>query len=125
MAAATYYAPPDRLGFLFGILAGVFLFLDAVLTLGSGVVSLIAHGFHAGVVLGYTARLLLEVVLGILLIFFAAIGSRRAGEYGVAGGVVVLVLSVASWVILGLGLFVALAGLFGLIAGILLVLRHR
>jgi hypothetical protein len=116
---------PDRLGFLFGVLAGVLLFLDALFTLVGGLASLVTGGYSTRILVDVTGRIVLEVVIGLLFVFFAAIASRRPGDFTLAGGVILIILSVGTWFVLGLHLFEALAGLFGLIGGILLLLSRR
>jgi hypothetical protein len=115
----------DRLGFLFGLLAGVLLFLDALVTFAGGLATLVTGGFSTHVLVNATSRIILEVVIGLLFVFFSAISSRRAGDFTLAGGVILIVLAIGTWYVLGLHLFEALAGLFGLIAGILFVTVRR
>jgi hypothetical protein len=118
-------ADQERLGFLFGVFAGILLFIDAILTLGGGVASLVTSGFSTHLLVSTTSRLILEVVIGLLFVFFAVIASRRQGDFTLAGGIILIILSLGTWYVLGLHLFEALAGLFGLIGGILLVLVRR
>lgn len=124
----------ERLGFLFGVFAGVLLFLDALVTLAGGLATLITSGLSAHVLVSTTSRIILEVVIGLLFVFFAAVTTRPGRpsvpgrpppDYTVAGGVVLVVLSLGTWYVLGLHLFEALAGLFGLIGGVLLLLARR
>jgi hypothetical protein len=127
----------DRLGFLFGVFAGILLFIAAIITLAGGLATLVSSGISTHVLVNTTTQVVLEVVVGILFVFFAALSTRRmgnyaptgrfvqTGDYSLAGGIVLIILSLGTWYVLGLHLFEALAGLFGLIAGILLVLvRH-
>lgn len=114
-----------RWGFLFGILAGVVLFLGALVTLVTGLATLVTGGYSTHVLIDTTSRLILEFVIGLLFVFFAVISSRRTGDFALAGGVILIVLAVGTWAVLGLGPVAALAGLFGLIAGILLVMARR
>jgi hypothetical protein len=114
-----------RLGFLFGIFAGILLFLSALLTLVGGIATLAIHGFSTNLLLTATSRIILDVVIGLLFVFFAAIASRPRGDYTLAGGIILIILALGTWYVLGLGLLEALAGLFGLISGILLVLVKR
>jgi hypothetical protein len=114
-----------RLGFLFGIFAGILLFIGALLTLAGGIATLAVHGFSTHLLLNTTSRIILEVVIGLLFVFFAAISSRPRGDFTLAGGIILIILALGTWYVLGLGLLEALAGLFGLIAGILLVLVKR
>ncbi|MGC2289954.1 MAG: hypothetical protein WA688_08880 [Thermoplasmata archaeon] len=119
------YREPNRLGFLFGVFAGILLFLAAIITFAGGLASLVTGGYSTNLLVGTTSHIVLEVVIGILFVFFAAVAARRQGDFTLAGGVVLIILSLGTWYVLGLHLFEALAGLFGLIAGILLVLvRH-
>jgi hypothetical protein len=115
----------DRLGFLFGVLAGVLLFIAALVTLVGGLADLVSGGLSTRVLVNVTSRIILEVVIGLLFVFFAVIASRRQADYRLAGGIVLILLAVGTWVVLGLELFDALAGLFGLIGGILLLVAHR
>jgi hypothetical protein len=114
-----------RLGFLFGVFAGILLFVGALLTLGISLVSLPSHGYSTNILLGATSQIVLAVVIGLLFVFFAAIGSRRQGDYTLAGGIVLIILALGTWFVLGLGLLSVLAGLLGLIAGILMILERR
>jgi hypothetical protein len=114
-----------RLGFLFGVLAGVFLFIEALITFILGVAGLVLRGFSAHLVLGTISGVVLATVLGLLFVFFSIVGSRRPRDFSLAGGVILIVLSIGTWYLLGLGLLNALAGILGLVAGILFVLlRH-
>lgn len=127
----------NRLGFLFGVFAGILLFLGALLTLAGGLATLVHYGFSTHVLASATSRIILEVVIGLLFVFFAAVSTRgsrtyarpgdypRGGDYSLVGGIILIILSLGTWYVLGLGLFEALAGLFGLIGGILLVLERR
>ncbi|MFZ0830263.1 MAG: hypothetical protein WCB18_05470 [Thermoplasmata archaeon] len=127
----------DRLGFLFGVFAGVLLFLGALVTLAGGLASLLRQGLSAHLLVNTTTGIVLEVVIGLLFIFFAAFATRRTGtytqkgefvrtgDYSLAGGVILIILAIGTWYVLGLHLFEALAGIFGLIGGILLVLARR
>ncbi|MCI4353046.1 MAG: hypothetical protein L3K14_06630 [Thermoplasmata archaeon] len=116
---------PDRLGFLFGVFAGIILFLGALFIFIGGVVSLVINGFSSEFIVNTTSRLILDGVLGLLFVFFAALAARRQGDFTLAGGVILVVLSVGTWYVLGLHLFEALAGIFGLIAGILFLVARR
>lgn len=116
---------PDRLGFLFGVFAGVLLFLDALLIGVTGLATLVIHGFSTHAFLNSTSEVILAVVFGLLFIFFALLASRRQGDWALAGGVILVVLSVGTWYLLGFGLLETLAGLFGLIAGILYIVSRR
>lgn len=114
-----------RLGFFFGVLAGVFLFIEALIAFIAGIVGLVLRGFSAHLVLGTISGIVLATVLGLLFVFFSIVASRRPSDFWLAGGIILIVLSVGTWYILGLGLLDALAGVFGLIAGILFVLVKR
>lgn len=124
-----------RLGFLFGVFAGVLLFLEAFLTVIVGLTSLVISGFSSHLVVGEFTHIVLAVVLGLLFIFFAAVGGRRAGMYtpdgrrqgdsSLAAGVILIVLAIGTWYVLGLHLLDALGGIFGLVGGILLVMARR
>jgi hypothetical protein len=115
----------DRLGFLFGVFAGILLFIGALITLAGGLATLVTSGYSTHVLINTTSRIILEVVIGLLFVFFAAIASRRQKDFSLAGGIILIILSLGTWYVLGLQLFEALAGLLGLIAGILLVLERR
>ncbi|MCI4348515.1 MAG: hypothetical protein L3J97_07870 [Thermoplasmata archaeon] len=116
---------PDRLGFLFGVFAGILLFIDALVIGVSGLASLLLRGFSTNVFLDATSQLILSGILGLLFIFFALLGSRRQGDWSLAGGVILVVLSVGTWYVLGFHLLATLAGLFGLIGGILFIVARR
>ena len=115
----------ERLGLLFGVFAGILLFLDALITLIAGLATLVTSGYTTHLLVDATSRLILAVVLGLLFVFFSAIAARRQGDFTLAGGVILVVLAIGTWYVLGLHLFEALAGLFGLIAGILFILARR
>jgi hypothetical protein len=127
----------DRLGFLFGVFAGVLLFVAALITLAGGLATLVSSGLSAHALVNTTSTVILEVVFGLLFIFFAAVATRRTttytpsgtytrpGDATLAGGVILIVLAIGTWYVLGLHIFEALAGLFGLIGGILLLLARR
>lgn len=116
---------PDRLGFFFGIFAGVLLFLGALVSFIYGIATLVTSGYSTHLLVNTTSQIVLSVVIGLLFVFFAALASRRQRDYALAGGIVLILLAVGTWYVLGLGLLDALAGLFGLIGGILfLVVRH-
>jgi uncharacterized membrane protein len=114
-----------RLGFFFGIFAGILLFIGALVTFGGGLATLVSSGYSPRLLIGTTSAIILEVVIGLLFVFFAVIASRRQGDFTLAGGIILIILALGTWYVLGLRLFEALAGLFGLISGILLVAaRH-
>jgi hypothetical protein len=115
----------DRLGFLFGVFAGILLFIAALITFVGGLATLVSSGLSTHVLVNATSRIILEVVIGLLFVFFAAVASRRQRDYNLAGGIILIILSLGTWYVLGLQLFEALAGLFGLIGGILLVMERR
>jgi hypothetical protein len=143
-ALADSAAPPgvsamdqDRLGFLFGVFAGVLLFLDALITLAGGLATLVSTGLSTHVLINTSSQVIIEVVFGLLFVFFAAVATRRTRTYTpsgtytrpsdstLAGGIILIVLAIGTWYVLGLHIFEALAGLFGLIGGILLLLARR
>jgi hypothetical protein len=115
----------DRLGFLFGVFAGVLLFIAALFIVLAGLANLALNGFSTRLFLNSTADVILAVVLGLLFIFFSVVAARPSKDSALTGGVILMVLSVGTWWILGLHLFEALAGLFGLIGGILFIVAHR
>lgn len=116
---------PDRLGFLFGVFAGILLFVAALVTFVGGLAQLVTGGFSTRVVVDTTSQIILEVVIGLLFAFFAAVAARRQGDFTLAGGIILVILAVGTWYVLGIHLFEALAGLFGLIGGILFLVARR
>ena len=113
------------LGFLFGIVGAVLLFLLALVSFISGIIFL-ALGHSVLGTLGSTlTRVVLSVVLGILVGIFASWGSHGGHDGAVTGGVVLVDLAVVVWLVLGFGLLAALAGLFTLLAGILFLVEGR
>jgi hypothetical protein len=113
------------LGLLFGVLGGILLVVAALLVLVGGAISvLLGHAALRSLGLA-TVHFFLDVVVAILMIFFAALGSRHASELALAGGVILVLLAFVTWILIGVGVFELLGGLFALIGGVLLVVGSR
>lgn len=114
-----------RLGFVFGILGALLLVLAAVVRFLLGVVFLATgHGYLG---LGSLTESVLYLVLGLVVGFFAFVGSRRGSDQAMVAGIVLIVLAVLGWLVLGFGgsLLALLGGVFALIAGILFIAAAR
>jgi hypothetical protein len=114
-----------RIGFVFGALGGLFLFLAAIVRFLVGALFL-ATG-HTGVGAGSIAQSVLFLVLGLMILFFSFVGQRRGSDRALACGIVLIVLALVGWFALGLGtsILAILGALFALIAGILYTVAGR
>ncbi|HTW77038.1 MAG TPA: hypothetical protein VMG14_04650 [Thermoplasmata archaeon] len=118
-------ADDRRIGFLFGVLAAVLLLVAALLSLIVGIAFLVTGAFHPAA--GSIGASVIEVVVALLIGFFAFLGRGRGGDRSVTAGIVLIVLAVVGWLALGFGgsLLAILASIFALIAGVLFVLAGR
>jgi hypothetical protein len=114
-----------RLGFIFGIIGGLFLLLAALVRLLLGVV-FFATG-HAYLGVGSLAQSVIYLLIGLVIAFFAFVGRRPGADRSLAAGVVLIVLSILGWFTLGFGasLLALIGAVFALIAGILFVVAGR
>jgi hypothetical protein len=110
------------IGFLFGILGGIFIILEGLVDfVRSAFYLALGHPLFAWVV--FSASVLF-VILGIVLAGFALLGRSRGKERAVACGVVMVVLALLGIVILGFanGILGLLGAIFVLIGGIFYIL---
>ena len=116
----------DRnLGFLFGALGAVLLVIAGIIDFFGGFVLLaLGLGGHA---IGAWDRSFLDVVLGVIIGFFAFVGRAGGNDRTLTAGVLLVVVAVVGWLGLGLagGILELLAALFALIGGILYLLSAR
>jgi len=114
-----------RLGFLFGLLGAILLLLAALIALVGGLAeAVVGHDVFRGATAAI-GGFVVDLVLALLLGFFALIGSRRSGDMRSASGVILILLALVIWLLIGGGVLLLLAGLMALIAGVLLLLaRH-
>lgn len=107
------------LAFLLGLLGALLLIIAGVVDFVGGFVFLaFGAGGHA---LGAWARSVIDVVVGILVGLFAAVGHSGGSDRSLGAGVVLVVLAVVGWFALGFGgeLIALIAALFVLLSGIL------
>ena len=103
-----------------GVVGGILVLLGSVFTFFLGVVFAAVHrSFLEG--FGATALALEQFVIAILLLFFVALASSHAGDYRLAGGVVIAVVSLVGLIFLGGGILVVIGLILTLVAGILFV----
>ena len=115
----------ERFAFLLGALAAILLVLAGLIDLVGGFVFLaFGLGGHA---LGDWSRSVLDVVVGIVVGVFTAVGRAGGSDRTLTAGVVLVVLAVVGWFGLGFGgsILELLAALFALLAGILYLLSSR
>lgn len=113
------------LAFLFGVLGAVLVVLE-------GLVDLIRSAFflavgHPFVAFDEFTRSVLFVVLGIVLVLFAALGRNRGNDRALAAGVVMIVLALLGIFLLGFanGVLGLLGSIFVLIGGLLFIIDAR
>jgi hypothetical protein len=108
----------------FGFLGGFLVLVGSVVTFFSGVLfAAIDRSLREG--LGSTGLAFEQAVVAILLLFFVALSGSRPSEYSVAGGVVLIVVSIVVLVFLTGGVLVLIGALLTLIAGVLFALPSR
>lgn len=115
----------ERFAFLLGALAAILLVLAGVVDLIGGFVFLaFGLGGHA---LAVWNRSVIDVVVGIVVGVFAAVGRMGGSDRTLTAGVVLVVLAVVGWFGLGFAgsILELLAALFALLAGILYLLSSR
>jgi hypothetical protein len=113
----------NRLARAFGFVGGILVLLGSVFTFFFGIVyAALDRSLREG--LGSTATALEQLVFGILLLFFVALSSSRSSEYGAAGAVVLIVVSIVGLVVLGSGVLVLIGFVLTLVAGILFLVRR-
>jgi hypothetical protein len=119
-------ATDDRgIAFVLGIVAAVLLLISALLHFVVGVALLVTGAAHSGV--GSIGSSVVDVVVALLIGFFAFLGRARGSDRSVAAGVVLIVLAVVGWAALGFGgdLLALLAAVLALVAGILFLVAGR
>ncbi|MFI5414444.1 MAG: hypothetical protein ACHQ16_02095 [Candidatus Lutacidiplasmatales archaeon] len=103
-----------------GFVGALLLLLGSVFTFFLGVVFAAVHrSFLEG--LGATALALEQFVVAILLLFFVVLAGSHRGDYRLAGGVVIAVVSLVGLIFLGGGILVVIGLILTLVAGILFV----
>jgi hypothetical protein len=108
---------PKTLGFLGGIL----ILLGSVVTFFSGVIfAAIDRSLREG--LGQTGLAFEQAVVALLILLFVALAGGRPRDYAVAGGVILVVLSIVVLAFLTGGVLVLIGAILALIAGILFLL---
>lgn len=119
-------ASDRNLAALFGILAAVFLGIEAIFDLVTGVVYL-AFGRSGGRALGAFDEGVIFLVLALIVAVFAFVGRARHTDRSVAAGVVLIALAAVGWFALGLGsgLLAILSAVFMLISGIVFLVAGR
>jgi hypothetical protein len=104
----------------FGFLGGILVLLGSVFTFFFGIVyAAVDRSLREG--LGSTATALEQLVFGILLLFFVALGSSRSSDYTTASGAVLVLVSLVGIVLIGSGVLVLIGFVLTLVAGILFV----
>ncbi len=111
-----------RLGFVFAVIGGLLLFVAGLVELTGGVADIVFYHGSASGFLSTPGEFFVVVVIGLLVLFFGAIGSRPGPDYSLAGGSVLFLLALFTWLLLGLSPLLLLGGLFALIAGVLVLL---
>jgi hypothetical protein len=114
-----------RIAFILGVLAALLLFIDALLHFLLGIALLITGATHPGA--GSFGASVIDVVVALLIGFFAYLGRSRGSDRSVAAGVVLVALAVVGWLALGFGgsVLAILAALLALLAGILFLVAGR
>jgi hypothetical protein len=106
---------------MFGYLGGILVLLGSVFTFFFGIVyAAVDRSLREG--LGSTATALEQLVFGVLLLFFIAFAGSRSTDRSIAGGVVVVVVSVIGLLLIGSGVLVLVGFVLTLVAGILFLL---
>lgn len=110
---------------ILGLLSGLLFVLDAVLVAAFGYGYAILQR-SAGEALRATVGSVEVFVLGVLVLVFVFLGTRRSRDSTIAAGVVLIVLSVVAWFWTGPADLLGVLGiLFALLAGVLFVIPER
>ncbi len=114
-----------RIAFIFGILSAVLLLLAALLSFIVGVAFLITRSFHPAI--GSIGDSIIELVVALLIGFFAFLGRNRGSDRSLTAGVVLVVLALVGWLALGFGgsILGILALVLALISGVLFLVAGR
>ena len=107
-----------------GFLGGLIVLVGSVFNFFYGVIAAaidrsLPQGF------GSTASSIVQAVVAILLLFFVALAGSRPSEYRLAGGVVLVVVSLVGLVFLGGGFLILIGLILTLVAGVLFVVPAR
>ncbi|MCI4356903.1 MAG: hypothetical protein L3K18_07165 [Thermoplasmata archaeon] len=106
-----------------GFVGGLLLILGSVFTFFLGVLFAAVHrSFLEG--LGATALALEQFVIAILLLFFVVLAGSHRVDYRLAGGAVIVVVSLVGLILLGGGILVVIGFLLTLVAGILFIVPN-
>jgi hypothetical protein len=112
------------MGTALGIIGALLVLLGSVVTFILGVAfAVVDRSFLQGV--GSTGLALEQFVVGVLLLAFTGLSRSRGSDYHVAGGVVLVVVSLVGLVLLGGGFLIVIGLILTLIAGILFVVPGR
>jgi len=103
-----------RIASWFGLLGAALLFVQGIVDLLLGVISLAVK--HPGPAFGVFDQGVILVVVGIIVAFFAAVGRLRGEGRSVVAGVVLIVLALVGWIALGFG-----SGILALLGSVLIV----
>jgi hypothetical protein len=114
-----------RIAFVLGAIAAILLLLDALLHFVAGIALLITGAGHVGV--GSIGTSVVEIVVALLIGFFAYLGRSRGNDRSITAGVVLVVLAIVGWLALGFGgsLLAILASVLALISGVLFLAAGR
>ncbi|HXQ95051.1 MAG TPA: hypothetical protein VN864_07815 [Thermoplasmata archaeon] len=108
---------------MFGFLGGILVLIGSVFTFFYTLAfAAIERSVREG--LAGTATALEQFVFAILLLFFVALSGSRSSEYSMAGGIVLVVVSVIGIVLIGSGVLVLIGFVLTLISGVLFLVRR-
>jgi hypothetical protein len=118
-------AEDRRIAFVLGVLAAILLLLDALLHFVVGIAQLITGAVHFAA--GSLGSSIVDIVVAILIGFFAYLGRSRGGDRSMTAGVVLVVLAVLGWLALGFAgsLLAIVAALLALISGVMFLVATR
>jgi hypothetical protein len=118
-------ADDRRIAFILGVIGALLLLLAALLHFVVGVGLLITGAPHSAA--GSLGSSVVDVVVALLIGFFAVLGRGRGGDRSLAAGIVLIVLAVIGWAALGFGgdLLALLAAIFTLLSGVLFLVSGR
>jgi hypothetical protein len=114
-----------RLGMVFGLVGALFLLLEGLVDLVSGVVFVsLGHGYRA---LGAVQESFILIAIGLLIGIFSVFGRTRGEDRALASGVVLIVLVVVGWFALGFssGVLAILGSVFVLLGGFFFLIATR
>jgi hypothetical protein len=109
---------------MFGFLGGILVLIGSVVTFFFNIAyAAIDRSFREG--LAGTATALEQFIFAILILFFVALSGSRSSEFRMAGGVVLIVVSLVGIILIGSGVLVLIGFVLALIAGVLFVVPRR